>query len=179
MTESTPIVLTDRLSLRAQRAADIPQLLDLWCDPRVTRYMGGPRDRAVLQADLEQVARRQSPETFDLWPVEHRSSGRVIGHCGLIKKTVAGATETELVYVIAHQDWGRGFATEIGGGLIDYAFATLHLADLIALIDPANAGSERVAQKLGMLPGREVVRPGGAVRRLYRIVHNQEERNEQ
>lgn len=179
MAESTPIVLTDRLSLRAQRAADIPYLLDLWCDPRVTEFMGGPRERAVLQADLEQVARQQSIETFDLWPVEHRGSGRVIGHCGLIKKVVAGATETELVYVIAYGDWGKGFASEIGAGLIDYAFVTLQLPGLIALIDPANFGSERVAQKLGMRLDREIVRPSGAIRRLYRIANIQENRDEQ
>jgi RimJ/RimL family protein N-acetyltransferase len=40
---------------------------------------------------------------------------------------------------------------------------------LIALIEPENLASERVAVKIGMRFDKEVVRPGGALRRLYVI----------
>ena len=42
----------------------------------------------------------------------------------------------------------------------DHAFGTLGLARLISLIDPENAASIRVAQKVGMRYEREVMMPG-------------------
>jgi RimJ/RimL family protein N-acetyltransferase len=42
---------TERLILRVQRASDVPALVDLWADTQVTRYLGGPRDRAWLQSE--------------------------------------------------------------------------------------------------------------------------------
>jgi RimJ/RimL family protein N-acetyltransferase len=54
----SPIILeTERLILRVQRASDAALLVDLWSDPRVTRYLGGPRDRAGLQPAFEEAAR--------------------------------------------------------------------------------------------------------------------------
>jgi RimJ/RimL family protein N-acetyltransferase len=41
-----PRLETERLILRVQQARDVPYLVDLWADPEVTRYLGGPRDRA-------------------------------------------------------------------------------------------------------------------------------------
>ncbi len=71
--------------------------------------------------------------------------------------------------MLATAAWGRGYATEIAGALKEYAFSTLGLKRLISLIEPANQRSERVAIKTGMRLEREVIRPGGAVRRLYAI----------
>ena len=42
----------------------------------------------------------------------------------------------------------------------DYAFDTLGLSRLIALIDPANAASIRVARKAGMHYETDVMMPG-------------------
>jgi RimJ/RimL family protein N-acetyltransferase len=163
------ILETERLRLRWVQPSDVPTLVDLWCDPDVTRYMGGPRDRAELEAIFEEDTQDPFTEQYDLWPVEEKQTGRVIGHCGLIDKQVEGETEIELVYVFAQSAWGKGYATEIGEVLKEHAFEHMRLQRLIALIDPGNEPSERVAIKVGMHLEKEVVRPGGAVRRLYII----------
>jgi len=41
---------------------------------------------------------------------------------------------------------------------------------LIALIEPENGASERVAVKVGMRLEKEVIRPGGEVRKMYVVV---------
>jgi ribosomal-protein-alanine N-acetyltransferase len=94
---------------------------------------------------------------------------RVIGHCGLLDKEVEGHAEIELVYVLAADSWGRGYATEIAIALRDYAFRELGLRRLISLIEPENIASMRVAEKAGMAFEKEIVRPGGAIRRIYSI----------
>jgi RimJ/RimL family protein N-acetyltransferase len=52
------ILESERLQLRYQQAADVEALVDLWSDPEVTRYLGGPRDRAWLQSVFTVAAGR-------------------------------------------------------------------------------------------------------------------------
>jgi RimJ/RimL family protein N-acetyltransferase/4-amino-4-deoxy-L-arabinose transferase-like glycosyltransferase len=147
--------------------SDIPALVALWSDPEVTRYMGGPREEVGLSAIFGETAEDPFGDRYDLRPVEEKRTGRVVGHCGLLEKEVDGQTEVELVFVFARSAWGRGYATEMASALKRYAFEQLGLRRLIALIEPGNARSESVAIKIGMHCEREVVRPDGAVRRVY------------
>lgn len=162
-----PHIETTRLLVRPLRPEDVPALIALWTDPLVTRYMGGPRQaervREALQAQLGQPA----PADLEFWPIVEKATGRVIGDCGLLEKEVDGQREIELIYVLAADTWGRGYATEVAGALRDHAFRDLGLRRLIALIDPANTPSARVAEKIGMRLEKETVRPSGTVRRVY------------
>jgi len=163
------ILETARLILRVQHAGDVPALLQFWLDPVAMRYMGGPRQQARLQPEFDQVTLHPYAERYDLWPVIEKDTGRVVGHCGLLQKEVEGAIEIELVYLIDPALWGSGYATEIGQALISYAFDQLGLERLIALIEPDNKASERVAIKLGLSLEKEVIRPSGALRKVYAI----------
>lgn len=168
--ENSDIILeTERLYLRRQRASDIDALTDLWSDPQVTIFLGGPRDREWLRKVFEETARDPFAEKYDLWPVIEKATGPVIGHCGLLDKDVEGRTEIELNYILSPSGWGKGYATEIGQAIIDYAFDKLQLKRLIALIEPENQPSKRVALRLGMHLEGEIIRPGGALREVYVI----------
>jgi len=168
--ENSLIILeTKRLILRYQQASDVVFLVDLWADPEVTRYMGGPRDRDWLQSGFEETAQDPYAERYDLWSVIEKETGQVVGHCGLLDKEVEGRTEIELIYVLASSAWGKGYATEMGQALKRYAFEEMGIGRLIALIELENTASERVALKIGMRFDRKVVRPGGALRKLYII----------
>lgn len=167
MNKSGTILQTDRLILTRLRPAHVPSLVDLWTDPEVTRYMGGPRERIPLSVDLEKDAQDPPAGKFDLWVLVEKATGNIVGHCGLLEKKVDGTVEIELVYVLAASAWGKGYATEIGAGIKNYAFKHLGLDRLVSLIEPSNSASERVARKIGMHLEREILRPGGAIRRLY------------
>lgn len=169
MERSLVIVETKRLVLRYQTPSDVASLVALWSDPEVTRHLGGPRDRAWLQSVFEETAQDPHAEVYDLWPVIEKETGEVVGHSGLLEKEVEGVPEIELTYVFAPRAWGKGYATEIGQALKRYAFEERGIERLIALIEPGNPASERVAVKIGMRFEREVVRPGGAVRKIYAV----------
>lgn len=166
MEKSTTILETERLLLRRQQASDIEFLTDLWSDPQVTLYLGGPRDRDWLRSIFQETAQDPYAEPFDLWPLVEKASSQVVGHCGLLDKEVAGKMEIELNYILTPMAWGKGYATEIGQALKQWAFETIGVERLIALIEPENEPSERVAVRLGMRLEREIVRPGG-VRKVY------------
>ncbi len=158
---------SERLILRNTKAEDVPALVGMWTDPQVTRFMGGPREPAVLAEAFQQDATNPDPLLYDQWPVIEKSSGALVGYCGLLDKEVEGRQEIELVYVFLPSVWGRGYALEISTALIDYAFSRLGLSRLIALIEPGNDASVRVAERLGFHFDRSILRPGGAERLLY------------
>jgi RimJ/RimL family protein N-acetyltransferase len=149
------------------RVEDVDALTQLWCDPDVTRFMGGPRDYDTLHANLLKDIAEPVQPTFDLWTTVEAATGRIIGHCGIYDKEIEGVTEHEVIYVLARDAWGKGYATEAALAIKEYGFNTLGLARVIALIEPENVASERVARKAGFAFEREVVRPGGAVRKVY------------
>jgi ribosomal-protein-alanine N-acetyltransferase len=169
MDKQITIVETERLLLRRLQPSDVPALIDLWSDPDVTKHMGGPRERAKLESIFEEDVKDPFAEEFDLWPVVEKETQEVIGHCGLLEKEVDGREEIEVNYIFKPSAWGKGYASEIGRAIIHYAFEEKKLPRLIALIEPDNEPSERVAVKIGMRFEKEVVRPGGAKRKFYVI----------
>ena len=171
------ILETDRLLLRYQAVADIPALVALWIDADVTAYLGGPRQGDSLQKSFDETAAAPFAEPYDLWPVIEKASGQVVGHCGLLDKEVEGRAEIELVYIFAAAVWGKGYATEMAQALKHYAFTRLGLKRLIALIEPENEASARVAAKVGMHLEKEVIRPGGALRCVYSVEHGVNEKS--
>lgn len=168
------ILETERLRLSRLQPAAVSALVDIWSDPDVTRYMGGPRDRAKVEAILEEELKDPFADEYNPWSVEEKKTGKVVGDCGLLDKEVDGRAEVELVYVFARSAWGKGYATEMAEALKAHAFEQMGLRRLIALIEPENAGSERVAVKVGMHLEKEVVRPGGTVRRVYAVETDEE-----
>jgi ribosomal-protein-alanine N-acetyltransferase len=157
------IAETERLIVRTPEAADAEPLAKLWSDPAATACMGGPRDfDRVRQSLREDVARPEQPK-FDLWTVIEKATGDVIGHCGLLPKEIEGRSEVELVYVVAPRRWGHGYATEAGRAIVCHALTSLACDRLVALIDPDNRASARVAEKLGFRLVRAVERPHGTM----------------
>jgi RimJ/RimL family protein N-acetyltransferase len=68
---------------------------------------------------------------------------------------VDGVQETEVGYHVRTALQGSGLATEAAEACRDYARDVLRATRLIAIIDPQNRPSQRVAERLGMLLERE------------------------
>jgi len=158
---------TERLLLRPLRSEDISQLVELWADADVTCYLDGPRNQDDVRQALEDELLEQPPGEYELWPVVEKSTGAVVGHCGLLEKDVQGNREVELVYVFSSRAWSSGYATEIGRSLGRFAFSQLGLERIVSLIEPGNAASKHVALKLGMHEEGTIQRPGNRVLELY------------
>ncbi|HSJ87148.1 MAG TPA: GNAT family N-acetyltransferase, partial [Anaerolineales bacterium] len=85
------------------------------------------------------------------YAVIERSSSGLIGYCGLFHfPDVNGQEEIELGYRLKRAAWGQGYATQAARAVRDFAFHALNIKRLIALIDPENVSSIRVAEKIGM-----------------------------
>jgi RimJ/RimL family protein N-acetyltransferase len=100
--------------------------------------------RAFLDYSREeaQAARGNHLSIFDV------QSGELIGGVGLMMRPTFESAE--LGYWIASRRSGEGIATQASGLLMEYGFSRLALRRISLTCDVENAGSRRVAEKLGM-----------------------------
>src|SRR4029077_7146023 len=79
-------------------------------------------------------------------------TGEFAGDCGLTPQYVDGIKEIEVGYHVRTSLQGNGYATEAATAARDFARDVLFLSRLIAIINPANVPSQRVAGKIGLRP---------------------------
>jgi RimJ/RimL family protein N-acetyltransferase len=157
-------LLTARLRLRRWRAADEAPMATINRDPEVTRFLNRPVDPSATAAFCALVADHWATHGYGLWAVESREPahlGRFLGFVGVAHPTFIPelAERLEIGWRLARPAWGRGLATEAAVAARDHAFATLPIAELISVIHPENARSQRVAAKLGMHPRERAYNP--------------------
>jgi len=152
-----PVLETERVLLREFVPDDIDALAAVISDPETMRFYPEPRDRAGVESWIERNRRRYRDDGHGLWAMVLKSSGEVVGDCGLTRQTVDGTDETEIGYHVRRDLWGRGLAPEAAGACRDYGFERLGVERLISLIRPENLPSRRVAQKVGLTWWKEVM----------------------
>jgi len=145
---------TKRLWLRAPISSDLPEILRLWTHAEVTRHIGGPREAAQVVETFKRYAADPhgmvAEERDRWWSIIERSTGSLAGLAALLEKDVVGTREMELSYFLFPEFWGRGYATEALRCVVPFAAESLDVPSIIAVIDPHNAPSQRVAERLGM-----------------------------
>jgi len=143
-----PRVTTDRLLLREWRGSDIDAYADMYADPEVTRFLGGPVDRQDAWSKMARMAGHWILRGYGNWVLERRADGRMIGRAGLWQPE--GWPGLEVGWLLAREAWGSGYATEAGRASCQWAREELGAGELISIIDTRNAASRRVAERLGM-----------------------------
>jgi RimJ/RimL family protein N-acetyltransferase len=143
---------TQRLIMREMTGADLDDLAALLGDPEVMRFYPRPRTRAEAEDWIDWNLRLYRDYGFGLWAMVLRDTGEFAGDCGLTLQQVDGAEEIEVGYHVRASLQGNGYATEAAAAARDFARDSLSLRRLIAIIDPANTPSQRVAAKIGLAP---------------------------
>lgn len=156
------IVETERLILRHFHAFDGEAMDRVFGDAEVMRFGPGVRTQQWVRDWLRGCSEDYYQKLgFGPWAVVEKNRRAVIGYCGLFHfPAVAGRPEVEIGYRLARPFWGRGYATEAVAAVRDYGFGVLCFERLIALIDPQNVASIRVAEKAGMRYERGVMLEG-------------------
>jgi len=145
------ILETDRLILRQLSTEDAEFILELVNEPSFIQNIGdrGVRTLEDARAYILRVAISSYEKNgFGLYLVELRDSGQSIGMCGLIKRD--GLEDVDIGYAFLPRFWLKGYAVEAAAAVKDYARDALGLKRLVAITDPANQGSIRVLEKIGL-----------------------------
>ena len=104
---------------------------------------------------------------FGLWAVVEKSSGQIIGMCGLIKRP--NLEHADLGYAFLPEYFGKGFAFEACTACIAAASRDFGMPRLLAIVNPDNTPSRRLLEKLGFrLQEIRVVHAGEPALCIYR-----------
>ena len=143
------ILVTERCWLRETIEADVDKFWEMYQAPGITRYT--ERLFPTLEAErgyVREYLRRIYPfYEFGVWTVLDRSSGEVVGRAGLSVRE--GYDLPELGFVIGESWQGRGLATEVCRGILEYARESLGFMRVQALVHKENAASLHLCRKLG------------------------------
>jgi len=181
---SAPVILnTPRLRLRQWQGGDLAPFARMNADPRVMEHFPAPLERAVSDAVATRLRDEIAERGWGFWAVEAKDpagegQGRFIGFTGLRIPAVPLPIGpcVEIGWRLAHEDWGRGYASEAARAALDYGFEVLGLAEIVSFTALQNVRSQAVMQRIGMVNRGEVfdhpgVAPGHPLRAhcLYRL----------
>jgi [ribosomal protein S5]-alanine N-acetyltransferase len=150
---------TPRLWLRrlTDTDADAAFILTLVNDPDWLQFIGD-KDVHTLADALAYI--RSGPMSlyarfgFGLWAVALRSTGALIGICGLIKRDLWD--DIDLGFALLPEHRRQGYAHEAAQATLAYARDALGLRHVIALVTPENASSIQLLERLGLRSSRMV-----------------------
>jgi RimJ/RimL family protein N-acetyltransferase len=158
-TAGTPrrVMETERLMLREMVPDDKANLMLIFSDSEAMRYYPSTKTEEEAQGWIDRVMRSYEKNGFGLWACELRETGEFAGQCGLVAQEVEGRQEIEVGYLFVRKHWRRGLATEAARASRDWGFERLGRRRLVSLINPSNAPSRRVAERIGMTLEKELV----------------------
>ena len=148
----SPTLQTERLILRDFREEDWQAAHEWGADPKVVKYMPfGPNTEDETKTFINRVLNNQKaqPRISFNFALINKPDNRLIGSCRIKIKSV-DSKEGEIGYALNRRYWNQGYMTEAARSVISFGFIQLGLHRIIATCDPANTGSYRVMEKLGM-----------------------------
>jgi [ribosomal protein S5]-alanine N-acetyltransferase len=145
------VIETGRLNLREMSEADAAFVLEILNDPGFIRFVGDRGVRTVEDAAryvAERFADSYRRNGFGLWLVETKDEGVPVGICGLLTRKELNVVEVGYAFLPPFR--GKGYAFEAASATLSHARGALGLGRLHAVVNPDNAVSIRVLEKLGM-----------------------------
>ncbi|HLA08647.1 MAG TPA: GNAT family N-acetyltransferase [Anaerolineales bacterium] len=144
------VLETERLTLRQFTTDDAGFVLALVNEPSFLQNIGDRGVRTIANAlkyiETGPIA-SYARSGFGLFHVALKESGESIGMCGLIKREALD--DVDIGYAFLPGYWSMGYAVESARGVKEYAKGVVGLKRIVAIVDPANAGSIRLLEKIG------------------------------
>ena len=145
------ILETKRLSLQQVSIDNAEFILALLNEPSFIRNIG---DRGVRTLDdarayiLDRLVASYEKFGFGMYLVVLKETGELTGLCGLVKRD--GLDDVDIGYAFLPKYWFKGYATEATLAVKEYAKNSIGLERIVGITDPANQGSIRVLEKIGL-----------------------------
>jgi 3-dehydroquinate dehydratase / shikimate dehydrogenase len=177
------IIKTERLILRQWRDTDLTAFAQLNADSRVMEHFLSVLSKDQSDEFVKRHSKLIEDQGWGLWAVEVPNVADFIGFIGLAPVNFAAhfTPAVEVGWRLAHEYWGKGYASEGAQAAINFGFEELHLDEIVSFTALANTRSRRVMEKLHMSHNSEEdfdhprVSEGHSLRRhvLYRLRKNE------
>ncbi|MHC5233616.1 GNAT family N-acetyltransferase [Brucella sp. LJL56] len=147
------ILETPRLIIRNWEDRDRDLFHVINSDEEVMRFFPFRRDRSQSDELFDSVQKMISETGLGFYALEEKESGLCIGFAGLSRTNLEPHLPdgtVEIGWRLATPFWGKGYVTEAGKALIEYAFGTLGLSEVVSFAVHNNERSTAVMQRIGM-----------------------------
>ena len=158
-------LVSTRLFLRPLLENDVDLVLELFTDPEIMEYAGGPVKSERIRAEMEASVQRGADGSIGIWCICKAQTQAPIGTIALLPLPVeAEDTEWELVrtgempdgdieigYFLRKEEWRQGYISEAVSRVLEFAFSVASLEEIVAVIDPRNTASRKVLERTGFL----------------------------
>lgn len=143
------ILETRRCLVRETTPEDVEAFYRIYSDPAVTEHMEGlyPDVEQERQYVREYIEKIYTFYGFGVWTVVEKDSGAVIGRAGLSFRE--GFEDPELGFIIGAPWQRKGYAREVCGAILSYAWDVLEFERVQALVETGNIPSLGLCGELG------------------------------
>ena len=159
--EHLPTLTSRQVELREILPSDVPALYAVFSDPKVMRYWSTPayQDESEAVRLYEKIQEGFRSRQLFQWGIVQGQD--LIGTCTLFHLDLVHR-RGEIGYALAQRFWGKGLARDAVTAVINFAFAHLDLHRIEADVDPRNARSLALLERLGF-------RREGCLRERYQV----------
>ena len=157
-----PVLDTPRLTLRGWRREDHAPYAAMLADAETARFItrsGRPLSAPQAWAEIAFFIGHWQLLGYGMFVVEERGTGAFLGRVGPLQPP--GWPGFEIGWALAPAARGNGHAFEAARAAMDWSFRHAGPDRIISIIDPRNAASRRVAERLGERRTDETFAPFG------------------
>ncbi len=146
---TTPILHTQRLTLRPLKVSDAAHIFISWgSDENVSKYVRWTTHKTQQETKQWLLAEQNSVDDDNYtWGFELKSTGKLIGSGGIVFNNQKKCYE--LGYNLMQAEWGKGFAFEASKKILEFAKTNLHQNQIYCCHALENLASQSVINKLG------------------------------
>ena len=150
---------TPRLMVRQYTIDDMESFFELNSDAEVMKYIRPVKNRSENDVFLRQVLEdsRKYPDV-GRWAAIEKETQEIAGSFAIIP--VDGTDRMQLGYALLQPYWGKGYATELTLGGLDYVRAKKLMDEIYALAETINHASCKVLEKTGFKRLEDIIVKG-------------------
>lgn len=177
---------SDRLLLRPLEGNDIDICLEMFTDAEVLKYAHGAQTEAEIRSEMPNWIKRGGDGSIGVWCICDRGNGEKLGTVALLpipndengtdfSLVIPGTMpngDVEIGYFFKRSAWGRGYATEACGRILQLAFEDSPLAEVVATFEEENFASKNVLKKAGFTD-HGTMKSYGEEGPIYRIARDE------
>ena len=172
------ILETKRLVLREMEDDDFAALKAVISDPENMIYYPKPYDDEGVRRWIAWCKDCYVKYGFGLWAVVEKSSGEMIGDCGLSMQMIDDQWKPEIGYHLRRDRHRLGLGKEMTSAVRDYFFTHYPYNEVYSYMEKDNVPSYKTAEANGMTFRHLYLSKGENLCRVYSITREEwEERN--
>jgi ribosomal-protein-alanine N-acetyltransferase len=148
-----PEITTTRLLLGPIQKADAKTILSLRSDEKAMQYIDKERTKTIAEAEalIKRITDDADNNEGITWRISLKEDpGQLVGTIGFWR-IIKQHHRAEIGYMLHPALWGKGLMNEAVRAIIDFGFNSMQLHSIEAHINPANAGSAAILEKMGFI----------------------------